>query len=282
MIARFLVRPIAVSAVLLFIAMLGAGLWAVANLPPGQLIASHFGSDGMANGWMTPVKALLLFPTGIVLLGAILVLVYGRINRARPIAAIGQAVDILIFAFILVLATVQIVLIANAFGMGWDRSRIMALGLGVCFLLIGNVLGKLRRNPVAGIRTPWTMADDEVWDKTHRFGGWAFVVAGLATLSTVITLHHLPFVALTLPIFAAGGLSVLRSYQLWRDLHPGESLAKTRSITATKVVFALVPVPLLIVLAQKLGWITPHLTVRLLLASVVVIVIAAAFRNVDS
>lgn len=46
------------------------------------------------------------------------------------------------------------------------------------FLVIGNVMGKLRPNYTVGIRTPWTLANDRVWDQTHRFGGKTFVFAG--------------------------------------------------------------------------------------------------------
>ena len=46
------------------------------------------------------------------------------------------------------------------------------------FMVIGNFLGKVRKNFFLGIRTPWTLASDEVWAKTHRLGGWCFVLAG--------------------------------------------------------------------------------------------------------
>lgn len=52
---------------------------------------------------------------------------------------------------------------------------------GVCLLiaLLGNVLGKVRRNFYIGIRTPWTIADERVWNATHRLGARTFVVGGL-------------------------------------------------------------------------------------------------------
>jgi uncharacterized membrane protein len=52
---------------------------------------------------------------------------------------------------------------------------------------MGNFLGKVRKNFFLGIRTPWTLASDEVWAKTHRLGGWCFVIAGvLVALSAVL------------------------------------------------------------------------------------------------
>ncbi len=46
------------------------------------------------------------------------------------------------------------------------------------FIVLGNYLGKVRKNFFIGIRTPWTLASDEVWNRTHRLGGWIFVLIG--------------------------------------------------------------------------------------------------------
>lgn len=52
---------------------------------------------------------------------------------------------------------------------------------GIMFAMLGNWMGKLRRNLYIGIRTPWTIANDVVWEKTHRLGGKLFVLSGVAT-----------------------------------------------------------------------------------------------------
>ena len=44
---------------------------------------------------------------------------------------------------------------------------------------MGNYLPKLRRNTTTGIRLPWTLRDDEIWDRTHRFAAPVWVVCGL-------------------------------------------------------------------------------------------------------
>jgi uncharacterized membrane protein len=54
--------------------------------------------------------------------------------------------------------------------------------LGVMLTALGNWLGKVRRNFYLGIRTPWTLANDAVWEKTHRLGGKLFVVVGVASV----------------------------------------------------------------------------------------------------
>jgi uncharacterized membrane protein len=53
---------------------------------------------------------------------------------------------------------------------------------GASLALIGNYLGKIPKNYVVGIRTPWTLSSDYVWERTHRFAAPLFVVGGLALL----------------------------------------------------------------------------------------------------
>jgi uncharacterized membrane protein len=66
-----------------------------------------------------------------------------------------------------------------------DRSRVTA-GAGVLLAVVGNYLGKVTRS-FMGICTPWTLANDVVWERTHRFAGRVFVVGGVLTLWLAIT-----------------------------------------------------------------------------------------------
>lgn len=57
--------------------------------------------------------------------------------------------------------------------------RLMFGGLGLLFIALGNLMGKLQQNFFVGLRTPWTLSDPEVWRKSQRVAGWSFVVGGL-------------------------------------------------------------------------------------------------------
>jgi uncharacterized membrane protein len=73
------------------------------------------------------------------------------------------------------LLVAQLVTLAQVFHLPINVSFIMALTLSAMITYMGNYMGKLRRNFWAGIRTPWTLVNDTVWERTHRFGGWLFV-----------------------------------------------------------------------------------------------------------
>ena len=78
---------------------------------------------------------------------------------------------------------------------GQRRCRPGALvgGTFLFFALLGNVLGRVRRNFYIGVRVPWTLASERVWNDTHRVAAWLFVACGLAGF--VIAVAGLPLVA---------------------------------------------------------------------------------------
>ena len=91
-------------------------------------------------------------------------------------------------------------------------------GLFVFLALLGNVMGKVRRNFWIGIRTPWTLADERVWDATHRLGGHVMVVAGI--LGLIATLWGIPMNRLWI-FFAAILIPVIYSLILYKRLNDG-------------------------------------------------------------
>jgi uncharacterized membrane protein len=66
----------------------------------------------------------------------------------------------------------------------------MFSGLGFLFMLIGNYLSKIRQNYFIGIKLPWTLANEDNWNKTHRLAAWAFVLAGLVFILEAIVLFY--------------------------------------------------------------------------------------------
>jgi uncharacterized membrane protein len=61
----------------------------------------------------------------------------------------------------------------------FDLGRAFIGGMFLFFGLLGNVLGKVRKNFYIGVRVPWTLASDRVWNDTHRLAAWVFVAAGV-------------------------------------------------------------------------------------------------------
>jgi len=125
-----------------------------------------------------------------------------------------------IFRYILILIMWVIYLIASFNGLGYNiRVEIwIPLTIGVLFLILGNYMGKIKSNWFMGIRTPWTLSNDEVWNKTHRLGGKLFMLMGLLLMLSPV----LPWQSLTLtliiPVSIIALVPVVYSYLLYRKI----------------------------------------------------------------
>jgi uncharacterized membrane protein len=79
---------------------------------------------------------------------------------------------------VLFLTAVRLITLAYALGCRLPVTTLIGVGVGLLLAVIGNELGHVRPNYFVGIRTPWTLADPEVWRRTHRVGGRAFAALG--------------------------------------------------------------------------------------------------------
>lgn len=139
----------------------------------------HWGIDGTPDRYGGRAEGLLGLP--LVALGLYVGLrVLPRFDPRR--ANYGQFVGpyaLIRLATLSVLAAVHGMTIAAALGRPINMSRLLPLTLGALFIVLGGVMGKLRPSWFVGIRTPWTLTSARSWGKTHRLGGWVFIVAGL-------------------------------------------------------------------------------------------------------
>jgi len=86
-------------------------------------------------------------------------------------------------------------------------ANMLGVSLGILFALIGNYLPKIPRNWFFGIRTPWTLVSDTVWQRSHVVGGWMLVVSGVLTalLSLAgVGLHYVLLPTLLITVVVSG------------------------------------------------------------------------------
>ena len=75
---------------------------------------------------------------------------------------------------------------ATALGYSVDVALIMPLLMGAMFIVIGNLMPKMRQSYTMGIKLPWTLNNEENWNKTHRFAGKVWVIGGVVLMATAI------------------------------------------------------------------------------------------------
>jgi len=88
--------------------------------------------------------------------------------------------------------------------------------VGALFVIIGNLLGKVRPNWFVGIRTPWTLSSKAAWMGTHRAGRWVFITLGV--LMMCCSVLRSVWVVWTMGVVGVTGVLglVVYSYFLWR------------------------------------------------------------------
>jgi uncharacterized membrane protein len=113
---------------------------------------------------------------------------------------------------------VQLAVVSVALGWGVAVNRLICVAVGAMLVLTGNQLGKSRSMYMMGIRTPWTLASEEVWIRTHRLAGKLMVAAGL--LAILLALLPVPpalmMQGMLMAVLGAAAIPVVYSWLLWR------------------------------------------------------------------
>ena len=156
-------------------------------------IPIHWNVKGEVDNYGGRYSALILGALPVVLY--YLMIIIPRIDPRRDnYLKHGKAYAAVKMAIILFFIAVHWITIASSLGADINISKIIPIGVGIIFIVIGNVMSQIRHNYFFGIRTPWTLANEVVWKKTHRMGGILFVVMG--TLFIIAGLLNNPLVSI--------------------------------------------------------------------------------------
>ncbi|MFK8029639.1 MAG: SdpI family protein [Gammaproteobacteria bacterium] len=192
-------------------------IWVFYPQLPDQ-IPVHWNSAGEIDKYSSKAIGLLMMPAvalGTILLMKILPAISPdgfKLDESRHVLGIIQAVLVALFC------AIGIATILISLGYKLDMVKVVLIGSGLMLMATGNVLSKVRKNFFVGIRTPWTLADDEVWSRTHRLAGRTFFGGGL--LVCVLALIKPNPVLLLVGVSVAVLLPVVHSFVVYRQLNP--------------------------------------------------------------
>ena len=104
--------------------------------------------------------------------------------------------------------------------------RVVTVAFSVLLVFLGNMMGKIKHNYFMGIKTPWTLADPDVWNRTHRFTGRLWFLVGVVTIPCALALPEGVFGAVFgVGIVLSTGAGILMSYIWYRRAHREEDAA---------------------------------------------------------
>lgn len=157
-----------------------AGILLAAALYPllPEQIPTHWSSDGTIT---YSGKSTIFITSGMGVLLAVLFDILPKIDpRRNNYQKFGSYYDLFCILMQIFLLLVNGITLTEALRPGTlSVPMTIMLGIGLLFLLIGNMMPKFKSNFYMGIKTPWTISSEEVWRKTHRLGGKCFVLAGI-------------------------------------------------------------------------------------------------------
>ncbi|MEJ2515643.1 MAG: SdpI family protein [Gammaproteobacteria bacterium] len=197
--------------------MLGLAVSAALFTHLPDKIPTHFDVAGNPDQWSDRFPGAVMVPLIMFAIWGML-WILPRISpkgwRVEPFMPVWNRIQLAILAFLLL---VHVGILGHAVGWwGANLSRLIVGGIGLLFLFLGNYLGKTTRNFFLGIRTPWTLASDEVWRRTHRLGGRVMVAAGaVMVLMALVGVHQGVLVAV---IILAALVPVVYSFFAYRSL----------------------------------------------------------------
>ena len=190
-------------------------------LPADARVPIHWNARGQIDGYAGKWLGLAVAP--ILALAASLTFVVVTIAEPRQdnLAKSRTLVTIAWSGLLGAAAVVEFAQVATLRGWPVPVATLIVGGIGLFFLLLGNQLSKSRPMYLVGIRTPWTLADPDIWVATHRLGGKLMMIAGLvwlvAALAGWVGAFAMP--PLVAVMIASAVVPVIYSYLLWRRTH---------------------------------------------------------------
>jgi len=193
--------------------VIGFAVW---DLMPDQM-ASHWNANDQVDDTMSKFWGVFMMP----IMAAGMFLLFILLPNIDPLKAnivqFRESFNLFIVLIMVFFGYVWVLsLLWNLGYTNFKMSAAMLPAMGLLFMYVGYMLRKAKRNFFIGIRTPWTLSSDRVWDKTHQLGSVLFFASGaLALISSLFGNNAIWFVMV--PLLGSALFLVVYSYWLYRE-----------------------------------------------------------------
>jgi uncharacterized membrane protein len=179
-------------------------------------VPTHWDMMGNINGYSSARFAAFFLPCfslGLYLLLTFIPLIDPERKRYRQFAESYSAIKLTIIGF---LTTVYVLIGFNGMGYHVQFELIIPIMVGGLFIIIGRYLRDIKHNWFVGIRTPWTLSSEEVWNKTHKLASQLFVVGGVVMIILALIPAYEKFVSYLVLIALMVIIPIIHSYFLYQ------------------------------------------------------------------
>ena len=148
-------------------------------------MATHFGADNEANGFSSKIFAVFGIPLFCLAMLWLTAFITSHDPRKQNISP--KVFTMLLW--IVPICSLIAAAVTYPYNLGYkvNITFFMELLMGVLFIVLGNYLPKSRQNYTVGIKIPWTLANEDNWNRTHRFAGYLWIVGGIIMIIIGLT-----------------------------------------------------------------------------------------------
>lgn len=153
-------------------------------------MASHWNAQGVVDGYSSKTFNILMFPVLLIVLFILLITIPRIDPKKKNIEKFQKYFLSFINIILIFIILIQSQIFLWNIGIHMSTTTIMPILMGILFIFIAQLLKNAKQNYTIGIRTPWTLASEKVWDKTHKLGGILFTVSGGISILSVLLPHY--------------------------------------------------------------------------------------------
>ncbi len=190
---------------------------AVYNRLPDPM-PTHWNTQGQVDDYSSRPVGAFLMPLIMIAIAALIPVLPKIDPRGRNYEKFDTAYFTIMNATITAMLAIHVFALAAALGLNVSIGRAAPAAVGLLFIVIGNILPRVRSNWMVGIRNPWTLSSDRVWERTHRLGGYLMLGLGVLLLLSAPFAPSTAVFALIVGGAIAVGLGItIYSYALWKQ-----------------------------------------------------------------
>jgi len=205
--------------ILLILAIFVVGLYFLPQLP--ERVPTHWGINGEVNGLSSKTFAIFFLP-------ALIAAIYLLLSFLPLMDPLKKNIEVSAnfyywfkIVFVLFMGALYFVTIYAGLGRQINVGSFVMIGIAILFFFVGLMLPKIRKNYTVGIRLPWTLHSEVVWDKTHKLGGKLFIALAILMVIAAFLPGTFAFGILLGGILAMLVVLIWYSYSEWRIVERG-------------------------------------------------------------
>ncbi len=181
-----------------------------------ERVAIHWNIEFEPNGYASRLAAAGVLPLLMIAIPVLVAVAVRTDPRRESHEKHRDTLWAVINLLVVMLGALHVLMLGLALGWPIDSARAFPILAGALFVGIGNLMPRVRPNWLVGIRTPWTLSSDRVWQATHRVGAWAMIGGGvLLAVGGLQPIEWIRSVSWVMAIAIIAAIPITYSYVLW-------------------------------------------------------------------